>query len=178
MKKWMFVLVFLIAAGSASSEPLLGTKRPFFDSIFCKFYLCDLTTRTPITSSIERFEYAVTPNENDYHNSIKSVWVIRINGVLTGGGMNMGVQDDFFASSGRNGFVQRFIESLTGARASDDQLDQLQRLTDRSIQSASATGKPTDEVSISVGNAGQRMKLFFRLMPRGSYWDAQFRVSI
>ena len=179
MKRFaLFSLIGILLTSMGVAAPLLGTKNPFYESVFCKFYLCDLIERKMLTSSIEQFEYAVTPNESDYHSSIKSVCVTRDNGVLIGGGMSMGVQDDFFASSGQNGFVQRFIESLTGVRVNDDQLGQLQRLANQNVSEAGRTGKPMSESSIRVGSVGQKMSLFFRLVPRGSYWDAQFRVSL
>jgi hypothetical protein len=178
MKKLALIAVStLLLFGFVSAEPLLGTKKPFFDSIFCKFYLCNLIERKLITSSIEQFDYAVTRDESDYLASITDVWVVRTNGVLTGGGMSTSVQDNFFVS-GRNAFIQRFVESLTGARVNDDQLDQLQYLADQSAREANRLGKTMNEVSISVGPVGKKMKLLFRLFPRDNSFDAQLRVSM
>jgi hypothetical protein len=179
MKKlWRLILVLGLTFGfGASAESLLGTKKPFYETVFCKFYLCDLIERKLLTPNTELFEYGVSHNESDYHSSIKSIWVARVNGVLTSGGMSQVMQDVFFAP-GANAFIQRFVESLTDTRVSDEQLDQLQSLGEAAAAAANRTGNPTKEVSIPIGKPGQKMRLYFRLYPRSNYYDAQFRVSI
>ncbi len=167
----VFCIVFAVSGVLAA--PLLGSKNSFYESTFCKFYLCDLTSKQLMTSTLEEFRYTTanpTPTEpNAIPEPGKTVWVLRENGIIVSGGMEFGVQDSMFGYGGNN-FVKRFIESLTDTRVSDEQLVQLE----------ARAGRSKGEVRIQIGKSVKKMYLSM-LISSGEYGNANrlsLRVSL
>lgn len=165
--------ITLFALGSVLAAPLLGSKNSFYESTFCKFYLCDLTSKQLLTSTLEEFRYTTKNEKPTEPDAIptpgKTVWVLRENGVIVSGGIEFGVQDTMFGYS-QDGFVTRFIESLADVRVSEQQLAQLE----------SRASRAKGEVRIPIGSPSKKLFLSM-VISVGEYRNAArlaIRVSL